>query len=152
MICRTYDNVGVCDGIGMTHAFFALSTLVNQVYLFTLTSKGALLIDQHDETLSGEVVVLSRFTVESGMEDAVRHAFLNRPNLVDDASGFIRMEVLQPDTAPQEFWLMTWWADQAAYAAWHKSHAYHASHKQMPKGLKLLPGSTSITRLVLVAR
>lgn len=40
------------------------------------------------------VVVLSKFRVRNGMEDAVRLAFRARPHLVDDAPGFPRMEVL----------------------------------------------------------
>jgi heme-degrading monooxygenase HmoA len=96
-------------------------------------------------------VALSRFTVANGMEDAVREAFRSRPHLVDRAEGFLRMEVLNPVDTPQEFWLMTWWSSQAAYSAWHRGHDYHASHKGIPKGLKLVPGLTSITLLQNVA-
>ena len=43
---------------------------------------------------------MSRFTVANGMEDEVRQAFRDRPHLVDDAPGFVRMEVLSPVDDP----------------------------------------------------
>lgn len=97
------------------------------------------------------IMVLSRFTVVEGMEEKVREAFLARPHLVDQADGFIRMEVRRPQESPTEFWLMTWWHDESSYLAWHQSHAYHESHEFMPKGLKLVPGKTSITMLEKIA-
>lgn len=97
------------------------------------------------------VVVISCFTVKNGMEEAVREAFAARPHLVDGAPGFCRMEVLRPHGKPEEFWLMTWWQDEASYETWHRSHAYHDSHQYLPKGLKLVPGSTEIRRFEVVA-
>lgn len=96
-------------------------------------------------------VAMSRFVVANGMEDAVRQAFVDRPRLVDGAPGFVRMSVLRPSGRPQEFWLMTYWTDEPSYRAWHASHAYHDSHRGIPKGLKLVPGATEITFLEQVA-
>ncbi|HCZ14916.1 MAG TPA: antibiotic biosynthesis monooxygenase [Candidatus Accumulibacter sp.] len=96
-------------------------------------------------------VALSRFTVANGMEEEVRAAFVARPHLVDAVAGFVRMEVLRPQGHPEEFWLMTWWLDERSFDAWHRSHVYHDSHRGMPKGLKLVPGRTEISRLELVA-
>lgn len=96
-------------------------------------------------------VALSRFTVANGMEKAVTDAFVARPHHVDHVPGFVRMEVLNPKGKPEEFWLMTWWQNEAAFDVWHRSHAYHDSHAGIPKGLKLLPGSTEICRLELIA-
>lgn len=87
---------------------------------------------------------MSRFTVANGMESQVREAFLKRPHLVDGAAGFLRMEVLNTKDAPEEFWLLTWWTDEASYRAWHKGHAYRDSHAGMPKGLKLVRGSAAV--------
>ena len=85
------------------------------------------------------------------MEEEVRLAFRSRPHLVDSAPGFRRMEVLRPLDKPEEFWLMTWWTDEASYAAWHESHDYHASHAGIPKGLKLVQGSVEIRRLEMIS-
>ncbi len=96
-------------------------------------------------------IALSQFTVVKGMAEPVIDAFMSRPHLVDKASGFIRMEVLRPSSTPEEFWLFTWWENEASYLSWHRSHAYHASHEFMPKGLKLVPGSAKITLLEMVS-
>ncbi len=89
-------------------------------------------------------VALSRFVVANGMEDAVKQAFLKRPHLVDNAVGFLRMDVLSPLDRPQEIWLITYWSDCASYDAWHHSHSYRDSHAGIPKGLKLVRGETQI--------
>src|SRR5450432_1303574 len=78
--------------------------------------------------LEAQVVgVLSRFVVANDMAAAVKQAFLLRPHLVDNAQGYVRMDVLTPEEAPNEIWLLTYWDDLASYRTWHKSHAYHES-------------------------
>jgi heme-degrading monooxygenase HmoA len=94
---------------------------------------------------------ISRFAVAGNHDDAVLDAFRERPHLVDGAPGFIRMEVANPCDDAKEFWLLTWWQDEASFRAWHRSHAYHASHLGMPKGLKLEPGRTEILCLEVFA-
>ncbi len=89
-------------------------------------------------------VALSRFTIANGMADAVRGAFRQRPHLVDRASGFLNMEVMSPVGNPNEIWLLTRWHDEESYRSWHRGHEYSASHKEIPKGLKLVQGSTEI--------
>ncbi|HEX7708151.1 MAG TPA: antibiotic biosynthesis monooxygenase [Thermoanaerobaculia bacterium] len=89
-------------------------------------------------------VVISRFKVANGISSEVRDAFLARPHLVDDASGFLGMEVLSPTSDPDEFWLLTRWGDETSYRTWHSGHAYRESHKGMPSGLKLDPSRTRI--------
>ena len=94
----------------------------------------------------------SRFVVRNGMQEQVCEAFRTRPHLVDAAAGFCRMEVLRPLDAPEEFWLMTWWTDEASFATWHHGHLYRDSHAGIPKGLKLVAGSVQIRRLELIAQ
>jgi heme oxygenase (mycobilin-producing) len=89
-------------------------------------------------------VALSRFVVANGKTDEVKDAFANRPHLVDSAPGFLRLEVLSPRDSPDEFWLLTYWTEEAHYRTWHRSHLYHESHKEIPKGLKLVPKSAQI--------
>lgn len=89
-------------------------------------------------------LVISRFTVANGMRDDVAAAFRARPHKVDDAAGFIRMEVAQASADADTFLLTTWWRDEASFTAWHRSHAYHDAHAGMPKGLKLVPKSSSV--------
>lgn len=87
---------------------------------------------------------MSHFAVANGMEAEVKEAFRNRPHLVDDAPGFLRMDVMSPIDTPQEIWLVTYWADEQSFRSWYRSHAFKASHEAMPKGLKLNPEFTEI--------
>lgn len=89
-------------------------------------------------------VALSRFTIANDMSDEVRAAFRNRPHLVDGAPGFVGMEVMSPLGHPAEVWLLTRWNDEQSYRNWHRGHEYHESHKGIPKGLKLVPGSAAV--------
>lgn len=96
-------------------------------------------------------VAISRFAIKNGMEAEVRQAFLARPHRVEEAEGFVRMDVLQPFADATEFWLITHWQDEASYRRWHRSHAYSDAHSGIPKGLKLVRGRTQIDYFNYVA-
>ena len=54
------------------------------------------------------ILALSRFTIASDdMITPMREAFVQRPHQVDQAAGFIRMEIVSPADTPREFWLLT---------------------------------------------
>ncbi len=89
-------------------------------------------------------VALSRFEIANGMTRQVKQAFVDRPHLVEDASGFVRMDVISPLDRPEEIWLITYWSDEASYKCWHHGDLHRASHKWIPKGLKLIPQSTQV--------
>lgn len=97
------------------------------------------------------IVALSRFTIANGMEEEVRSAFRQRPHRVDSASGFLGMEVMSPADRPAEVWLFTRWRDEQCFNDWHQGHTYQDSHQGIPKGLKLVPGSTDIKILEIFA-
>jgi heme-degrading monooxygenase HmoA len=92
-------------------------------------------------------VAVSRFSVNNGMEDDVERAFGARPHRVDEAPGFISMEVLRGVDDGRDFWLLTRWRDEASFEQWHRGHTFKASHEGMPSGLKLVPGSAVLSRL-----
>ena len=89
-------------------------------------------------------IALSQFTVSNNMIAEVKKAFVQRPHLVDDAPGFIRLEVISPVDNQDEIWLLTYWLDEQSFKNWHHSHLYHDSHKGIPKGLKLVPKSARL--------
>ncbi len=89
-------------------------------------------------------VAMSRFRIANGMNAEVKDAFRDRPHMVDDAPGFLRMEVISPLDAPEEIWLLTYWTDEGSYRAWHHGHTYRDSHRGIPKGLRLDPKGTEI--------
>lgn len=90
------------------------------------------------------VVVISRFRVRNKMEDAVRIAFDRRPRLVEEAPGFVGIEVFTDAGDGALFYLVTRWTSVEAFRSWHASHQYHESHRGIPKGLKLDPKATEI--------
>lgn len=90
---------------------------------------------------------MSRFKVSNGLEAEVKHAFLNRPHLVDHVPGFLGMETFNDEKDVTAFYLLTRWTDAESFHAWHRSPAHHQSHRGIPKGLKLDPSFTKITVL-----
>lgn len=89
------------------------------------------------------IIAISKFIVSNGMEREVAEAFLNRPKKVENAPGFVRMEVLSPAENSSEFWLLTYWCAQEDFDYWHKHHR-HESHEMIPKGLRLDPRGTEL--------
>lgn len=96
-------------------------------------------------------VSLSRFRVRNGMNAEVAKAFRDRPHLVEEADGFLRMEVLTPHDDDAEFWLLTYWTSEEKFREWHRSHMYRDSHAGIPKGLKLDPTATELRAFRYVA-
>lgn len=93
------------------------------------------------------IVALSRFKVANGLEAAVAQAFINRPHLVEHAAGFLGLEVFTDRGDPSIFYLSTRWTTEVAFRQWHASEAHHASHRGMPKGLKLDPAFTQLVTM-----
>ncbi len=96
-------------------------------------------------------VALSKFVIANDMTMTIKEAFQSRPHKVDEAQGFIRLDVLSPEENPKEIWLITYWSDRPSFEIWHKSHLYRESHSYIPKGLKLVPGSAKLSFLEHVA-
>ena len=92
------------------------------------------------------LVAMSRFEIKDPDRiDSVREAFRNRPRLVEGAEGFVRLDVLQPQDTPSEFWVMTYWTDRASFESWYGTHAFKAAHESLPEGIKLVQGATRIS-------
>ena len=93
------------------------------------------------------VVVLSRFRVSNGMEAEVAAAFRERPRTVEQAPGFLWLEVFVDGSDPTLFYLLTRWTDLPSFEAWHHSPAHRDSHAFIPKGLKLDASWTHVCKL-----
>jgi|SRR5579872_4023419 len=98
------------------------------------------------------ILALSRFKVANGLEGSVAHAFLNRPRLVEEAEGFLGLEVFTDRADATIFYLSTRWTTESAFRQWHASDAHHASHRGIPKGLKLDPAFTQLVVLEELCR
>ncbi|TXK47557.1 antibiotic biosynthesis monooxygenase [Pontibacter qinzhouensis] len=89
-------------------------------------------------------ISISSFEIANDMAFEVKEAYRNRPHLVDNAPGFVKLQVLSPHENPNEIWLMTFWTDEESFQVWYKSHMFHDVHNSIPEGLKLVPGSVKI--------
>jgi heme-degrading monooxygenase HmoA len=92
------------------------------------------------------IAVLSKFTVagDQDMIDAVKEAYVNRPHLVENAPGFVRLDVIRQVDNPAAFWLLTYWESEEAFRQWYQTHQYHSAHAAIPDKLKLVPHSTEL--------
>lgn len=90
--------------------------------------------------------VISKFAVEDkdNSIEEVRQAFRQRPRKVDNTAGFIRLDVLNHEDKPEEFWLITYWENEESFNRWYRSHMYSESHSGIPDGLKLIKDSTEL--------
>jgi len=91
-------------------------------------------------------VVMSKFTVDNKdkMTPSVKNAFVNRPHLVENATGFVRLDVLSPVENSDEIWLLTYWTDQPCFQAWYRTHHYKEVHANIPVGLQLINDRTQL--------
>ena len=96
------------------------------------------------------VVVVSRFRVANGLEAEVERAFRDRPRAVEQAPGFLWLEVCVDTADRAVFYLITRWTDLDAFERWHHSPAHRESHELIPKGLKLDAAWTQLTRLARI--
>ncbi len=97
-------------------------------------------------------LAVSTFAVANDMSAEVEAAFLARPHLVDDAPGFLGMEVWRGVDQPRTFWLVTRWTNRESYEVWHRGHSYRESHLGIPKGLKLERGSARVHAVRRICR
>jgi heme oxygenase (mycobilin-producing) len=91
-------------------------------------------------------VVISKFTVDNkeNMTASVKQAYVERPHLVENAAGFLRLDVLSPMENPDEIWLLTYWTDQTSFQEWYCTHRYKDAHANIPAGLKLISDQTKM--------
>ena len=80
-------------------------------------------------------VSLSRLKVEEGRAAELVAAFRRRVRLVDDADGFVDLEVWQSDRDEGEVVMVSRWRDRAAFTAYMKSDAHRISHDRIDPAL-----------------
>ena len=80
-------------------------------------------------------VSLSRLRVEAERAAELVAAFRRRAHLVDDADGFVDLEVWQSDRDPAEIVMVSRWRDRAAFKEYMRSEAHRISHERIDPGL-----------------
>jgi hypothetical protein len=69
---------------------------------------------------------------------------------VEQAPGFLWLEVCVDSADPAAFYLISRWTDLASFDRWDHSEEHRTSHRFIPKGLKLDPTSTRVHRLIRI--
>ena len=80
-------------------------------------------------------VSLSRLKVDGGRAAELVAAFRRRVRLVDDADGFVDLQVWQSDRDPGEIVMVSRWRDRDAFKAYMKSDAHRISHDRIDPDL-----------------
>ena len=79
---------------------------------------------------------MSRLRVDEARSDELVAAFRGRAHLVDDADGFIDLQVWRSDRDPAEVLMVSRWRDRDAFKAYMKSHDHRLSHDRIDPSLK----------------
>ena len=80
-------------------------------------------------------VSLSRLRVPASEAPALVAAFRRRAHLVDDADGFVDLQVWQADTDPGELVMVSRWRDREAFSRYMKSKEHAVSHARIDPAL-----------------
>ena len=79
-------------------------------------------------------IVTNRVPVAAGYEEMFEERFRNRAGQIDKQAGFVRMQVLKPDTPDTPYLVQTTWVDKAAFEAWVGSEDFKTAHRNpMPR-------------------
>ena len=73
-------------------------------------------------------VSLSRLRVGPGRVEELVEAFRDRAHLVDDANGFVDLEVWRSDRDPGEVIMVSRWRDRECFRSYMRSEAHAVSH------------------------
>ena len=80
-------------------------------------------------------VSLSRLRVPGERAAELVSAFRRRARLVDDADGFVDLQVWQSDRDPGELVMVSRWRDRAAFTAYMRSEQHRISHDRIDPDL-----------------
>ncbi|MDP9470166.1 MAG: antibiotic biosynthesis monooxygenase [Chloroflexota bacterium] len=95
------------------------------------------------------IVVTSRIRVTSGNAEAVAARYRGRARVAESLPGCLGVEVLRHLERPDEFVVVTRWADEAAYAAYRHHPAFREAHArigEIPGGLRIDPDGRAVDR------
>ena len=79
---------------------------------------------------------MSRLRVDERRSDELVAAFRKRAHLVDDADGFIDLQVWRSDRDPAEVLMVSRWRDRDAFKTYMKSADHRVSHDRIDPQLK----------------
>ena len=74
---------------------------------------------------------MSRLRVPAERADELVAAFRRRAHLVDDAEGFVDLQVWQSDRDSEELVMVSRWRDRDSFKAYMRSDAHRVSHERI---------------------
>ena len=97
-------------------------------------------------------IVTNRVPVAAGYEQMFEERFRQRAGQVEKQSGFIRMQILKPDSDDTPYVVMTSWKDKDAFNQWVGSEDFRAAHANpMPKEAFQGEGSMESFKVIISA-
>ncbi len=79
-------------------------------------------------------IVINRVPVTKDWHDAFEQRFRARAGQVELQPGFVRMEIMRPESDDTPYLVQTAWQDRTAFEAWLKSDDFKAAHQNpLPK-------------------
>jgi len=79
-------------------------------------------------------IVANRVPIASGFEETFEERFRQRAGQIDKQAGFVRMQILRPESNDSPYVVLTTWQDKASFEAWVGSEDFKLSHSNpMPK-------------------
>jgi len=90
---------------------------------------------------------MSRLRVDEQRSDELVAAFRRRAHLVDDADGFLDLQVWRSDRDPGEVLMVSRWRDREAFKAYMKSAEHRFSHNRIDPDLKAAIGLERLEHL-----
>lgn len=88
------------------------------------------------------IVAISRIRVVSGNEEAIAAQYRQRLGAVEEAPGFLGLEILQEQDRPEAFLVLMRWRERADFEAYRRSEAFRRAHER----IAALSGRTRIDR------
>jgi heme-degrading monooxygenase HmoA len=79
---------------------------------------------------------MSRLRVDPERAEELVAAFRDRAHLVDDAQGFLDLEVWRSDRDPGEVLMVSRWSDRESFKEYMRSAEHRTSHERIPDHLK----------------
>ena len=80
-------------------------------------------------------VSLSRLRIPPGRSAELVAAFRRRARLVEEADGFVDLQVWRSDRDPGEIVMVSRWRDRSAFKAYMKSEGHRISHERIDPDL-----------------
>ena len=81
-------------------------------------------------------VSMSRLRVDEQRSDDLVAAFRRRAHLVDDADGFVDLQIWRSDRDPGEVLMVSRWRDRDAFKSYMKSAEHRVSHDRIEPEIK----------------